>query len=157
MDKQEFTQRVLAMENRLYRVSRSLLREPQDQMDAVQEAIARAWERRENLRRPQLFEAWLTRILINACYDQLRAGKRVIQMEEIAEQIAPESGDPKLRDALDALEKELRIPIALYYIEGYRIREVAKILELPESAIKARLAKARRKLRKLLDEEEERA
>ena len=57
MDKQEFTQRVLAMENRLYRVSRSLLREPQDQMDAVQEAIARAWERQENLRKPQLFEA----------------------------------------------------------------------------------------------------
>ena len=60
-------------------------------------------------------------------------------------------------DGIDALEKELRLPVALYYIEDYRIREVAKILELPESAIKVRLAKARRKLRKLLDGEEERA
>ena len=157
MDRAEFARRVLAMENRLYRVSRGLLREPQDQMDAVQEAIARAWERRDSLRKPQFFETWLTRILINACCDQLRQHRRVVPMEELPEQTAPESANPELRDALDALERELRLPGVLCYMEGYRIREVAQILELSEGTVKSRLARAKKELRRLLDGEEGRA
>ncbi len=157
MDRAEFARRVLAMENRLYRVSRGLLREPQDQMDAVQEAIARAWERRDSLRKPQFFETWLTRILINACCDQLRRRKHVVPMEELPEQIAPEGANPELRDALDALERELRLPVVLCYMEGYRIREVAQILELSEGTVKSRLARAKKELRRLLDGEEGRA
>ena len=157
MDKGEFTRRVLAMEDRLYRVSRSLLREPQDRMDAVQEAIARAWERRDGLRKPRYFETWLTRILINACYDQLRAGKRNVPLEDAPELIAPTEENRELREALDALADELRLPLVLRYMEGYRVREIAGMLELPEGTVKTRLARAKRELRRLLDGGEGRA
>ena len=67
MDKQEFTVRVLAMEGRLYRISRGLLAEEQDRLDAAQEAVIRAWQNLSRLRHEEFFETWLTRILINEC------------------------------------------------------------------------------------------
>lgn len=67
MDKQEFTARVLAMEGRLYRISRGLLAEEQDRLDAAQEAVIRAWQNLSRLRHEEFFETWLTRILINEC------------------------------------------------------------------------------------------
>lgn len=67
MDKQEFTARVLAMEGRLYRISRGLLAEEQDRLDAAQEAVIRAWQNLSRLRHEEFFETWFTRILINEC------------------------------------------------------------------------------------------
>ena len=58
MNKQEFTHRVLRMENRLYRISCGLLKNPQDRMDAVQEAIVKAWANVHALRRAEYFESW---------------------------------------------------------------------------------------------------
>ena len=55
MDRQEFTRRVLAVEGRLYRISRGMLRDAQDQMDAVQEAVLKAWRNLDRLRREEFF------------------------------------------------------------------------------------------------------
>ena len=155
MDKREFSQRVLAMENRLYRVSCGLLRNPQDRLDAAQEAVIRAWERMETLRRPEYFETWLTRILINVCYDMLRARKNIVPLEELAEQPAPEGTDRELHDAIQKLDRDLRLTVVLHYMEGYRLREVAEILEIPVGTVKTRLARAKRELRIQLEERED--
>ena len=75
MDKQEFADRVHAMQERLYRMTYGQLREEQDRRDAVQEAILKAWQSRERLRDPAYFETWLIRILINECHNIQRAGR----------------------------------------------------------------------------------
>ena len=155
MDKREFSRRVLAMENRLYRISCGLLRNPQDRLDAAQEAVIRAWERIGNLRKPEYFETWLTRILINVCYDMLRARKNVVPLEELAEQPAPEGADGELHDAIQKLNRELRIVVVLHYMEGYKLREIAEILEIPVGTVKTRLARAKKELREQLEERED--
>lgn len=69
MDKQEFARRVTQMQGSLYRVAASYLRGESDRLDAVSEAIARAWEKRGTLRDEALFSTWMTRILIRVCVD----------------------------------------------------------------------------------------
>ena len=155
MDKREFSRRVLAMENRLYRVSCGLLRNPQDRLDAAQEAVIRAWERIGSLRKPEYFETWLTRILINICRDMLRTRRDIVSLEAIAERPAPEDAGRELRDAIQKLDGELRILVVLHYMEGYKVREIAGILKIPTGTVKTRLARAKRQLREHLEEGED--
>ena len=154
MDKQEFTRRTLAAEGMLYRISCGMLQNPQDRLDAVQEAIVKAWANVHHLRNPRFFETWLTRILINECHNIQNARKNIVTLESLSEQGRWEDGSKPLRDAILALEEELRLPVLLHYMEGYRIREAAEILRLPEGTVKTRLARAKRKLKTLLEEEE---
>lgn len=85
MTQTEFTQRVLAMQDRLYRVSCTLLRCEADREDAVQSALEKAWRGRFLLRQEQYMETWLTRILINECYAIMRRSRRIIPMAEVGE------------------------------------------------------------------------
>ena len=155
MNRQEFTRRVLALEGRLYRISCGMLRSPQDRQDAVQEAVLKAWQKLDGLRNEKFFETWLTRILINECYNLLAARKSQLPLEEAPELPAlPEGASRELRDALLGLEEKLRLPVILHYMEGYRVREIAGILGLPEGTVKTRLARAKRELKKYLEEDE---
>lgn len=154
MNKQEFTQRVLAMENRLYRISCGMLDNHQDRLDAVQEAVLKAWANVGRLREERYFETWLTRILINECHNLQSARKRSVALERIPEPGAQTAEtDQSLRDALAALSPELRLPVLLFYMEGYKTREVAQILRIPEGTVKTRLMRAKRKLKIMLEEE----
>lgn len=154
MNKQEFTRRVLAVENRLYRISCGMLDNRQDRMDAVQEAVVKAWSNIDRLNHPQYFETWLTRILINECHNIQNARKRIVPLEEAPEPGGCDDGNKPIRDAIRALKPELRLPVLLYYMEGYKIREIAQIMNLPDGTVKTRLVRAKQKLRELLEEEE---
>ena len=76
MTSDEFTRRVSAMRQTLYRVCRTQLTEPADRDDAVQEAIFRAWQKRDTLRDARYFETWFIRILLNQCHDLQRQRRR---------------------------------------------------------------------------------
>ena len=67
MDKHEFSMRVIACENRLYRISTAILGNTFDRDDAVQETLLKAWANLSTLREEKHFETWLIRILINEC------------------------------------------------------------------------------------------
>lgn len=158
MNKQEFTARVMAMENRLYRISCGMLECHPDRLDAVQETIFKAWANLNRLREERYFETWITRILINECHNIQSARRRTTPMENLPEMKAPPPSDEMkgLRDALAALNMDLRLPVLLYYMEGYKMREIAQILRIPEGTVKTRLARAKQKLKRLLEEEERR-
>ena len=152
MDRKVFIKRVLAMEDRMYRVSFGILRNRQDQMDAIQEAVIRAWENIGRLQKEEYFETWLTRILINRCYDLLNARGRSVPLEQIAECPAPETTNRELRDAIRSLAPDLRLLIVLHYMEGYKLREIAAMLKLPVNTVSTRLLRARKKLREALED-----
>lgn len=155
MNSQQFADRVLAIEPMLYRVAYGLLLNRTDCADAVQEALLRAWEKRGTLREESYFSTWLTRILINECYSLLRRRKKAIPLEELPEPVAPPSADRELHDAIARLDRKLRLPVVLHYMEGYSVSEVADMLRLPSGTIKTRLFKARKILRlQLIDEDE---
>lgn len=151
MTQTELTQRVLTMQDRLYRVSCTLLRCEADREDAVQSALEKAWRGRFLLRQEQYMETWLTRILINECYAIMRRSRRIIPMAEVGEnqpaQWEAQNADEMLCRALTALPDTLRLPIVLHYMEGMDIRTIARTLRIRESAVKSRLHRGREKLR----------
>lgn len=60
----------------------------------------------------------------------------------------------ELYRAVNSLKEELRLPVILYYIEDFNIREIAQVLDITEGAVQKRLARARGKLRMNLQESE---
>lgn len=152
MDKEEFTRAVLEYESTLYRVAKSMLGSEADCADAAQNALLRAWEKQHTLRDTAYFKTWLTRILINECRVVLRQRVRFVPLEEEAAEgeIAPER-DSGLYEAVMGLDVKYRVPFVLYYIEGFRTREIASMLKLPEGTVKTRLRRAREILRTELE------
>ena len=154
MDKQEFARRVTQMQGSLYRVAASYLRGESDRLDAVAEAIARAWEKRGTLRDEASFSTWMTRILIRVCVDMQRKQKRMTPVDTLPETPTGEDSCAALREAVDSLPQKLRTMVVLYYMEGYEVLEVARIMGTTKGAVCAGLSRAREKLRTMLGEEE---
>lgn len=153
MDQREFAERVTTVQGSLYRVAASYLRGESDRLDAVAEAIAKAWERRRTLREEALFATWITRILIRVCVDIQRRQKRVIPVCEIAEKPTEDERIAALREAVESLPQKERTMIVLYYMEGYDVRESAKLMGTTKGAVCAGLARAREKLRAYMEED----
>ena len=156
MDKQTFSDGVRRMERRLYRVAMSYTANAPDAADAVQEALLRAWNRRETLRREEFFDTWLMRIVINECKTLLRRRRYVSPMAHPPEVgcVQPPGADAALHEALFSLPPKYRVPLTLTCLDGYTTREAARMLGLPEGTVKARLHRARTQLSEMLGEEE---
>lgn len=154
MNRDEFSQRVRASQEKLYRITCGLLREPQDRMDAVQEAILKAWCNLPKLRREEYFDTWLIRILINECHNRHRTQSRFAPLESAPERSEEFGGNSPLRDAVRSLPEKLRIPILLHYMEGYKTDEIAHILGLPGGTVRSRLRRGRTMLKTMLEDPE---
>ena len=154
MTSDDFASRIVAMQETLYRVSYSILPLACDREDAVQEAIQKAWRQREKLRRDEAMQPWVTRILINECYALLRRKKREVPMEALPEREAPADADVSLHRLFLSLEDALRLPAVLHYIEGYEVKDIARILRLPAGTVKSRLHRARKKMKETWDRQE---
>jgi len=149
MDKDTFTRLALKQQRTLYRVAISYTGSLPDAEDAMQEALLRAWAKRHTLRDEAFFGTWLTRILINECKTLLRRRRRMLPAEQLP-LAAPAMPDDAalLREELMALPDKYRLPLVLYALEGYAIRDIAQMLHLPEGTVKTRIARARKKLEK---------
>lgn len=156
MDKEAFSERVRAMQGSLYRVAAGCLRGESDRLDAVSEAITKAWAKRDTLRDERLFGTWLTRILIRECIGIQRRQKRVVPVETMPEQ-ARESDDRlrELREAMERLPQRQRTMVVLHYMEGYDVRETARIMGTTKGAVCAGLSRARQALRLWIEEDDQ--
>ena len=155
MDKDAFATRVTAMQQILYRVAASYLRGEADRLDAVCEAVARAWEKRGTLRDERLFATWLTRILIRECVNIQRRQRRTVPVETLPEQAQEDESDTvrSLREALETLPQRQRTMVVLHYMEDYDVREVARIMGTTRGAVCAGLSRARETLRRRIGED----
>ena len=152
MDKDFFVEELEAHHAMLYRVAYTILQNDDACRDALQDTALRAWEKRHTLREDRYFRTWVTRILINTCYDTRGRHRRIVVMEEVPEQSVPPK-DPGLAMALEQLPERLRLPLVLHYAEGMSYAEIAEALRLPQSTIRSRLHNAREQLRKELEAE----
>ena len=155
MNKETFARQVTGMQNSLYRVAASYLKGESDRLDAVGEAVARAWEKRHTLRDDALFKTWMTRILIRECVNIRRRQKRSVLMEFMPEGTAEQEDEriASLRAALDRLPQKQRTMIVLHYMEGYSVNEIAAMLRSTKGAVCAGLSRARDRLRSIIGEE----
>lgn len=152
MDKDFFVQELEARSGMLYRVAYTLLHDDDACRDALQDAALKAWEKRATLRQPQYFRTWITRILINTCYDTIKKRRRIVSLDEIREQASPPP-DLTLTLALAKLPERLRLPLVLCYSEGMSYQEAADALRVPVATVRGRIHRAKGELRKELDAE----
>lgn len=154
MHQEKFLACAMEQERTLYRVAKTLLRSDADCADAVQEALLKGLRGAPLLRSEQYAKTWLTRILINTCKDMLRRSARTGTVELSEFYPAPDCTEQReLYDALHALPEELRLPLVLHYLEGFPLREISRMLRVPEGTLKRRMWQGRKELREMLSEE----
>ncbi len=117
--------------------------------DAVQETILKAYEKLPTLKKEKYFRTWITRILINECKGILRKRKNVIPYEEYMDnmKMTEENRYSHLYMAIMELPEDLRVLVTLYYLEGFSLKEISEILDIPEGTIKSKLSRARDSLK----------
>ncbi|MFZ5827202.1 MAG: RNA polymerase sigma factor [Bacillota bacterium] len=137
---------------RLYRTALGILGNPHDASDALQEAGLKAYRYFDSLHDADAGAAWLTRILINACYDVGRKRSRTVPAGlEVASGVAPMeggvAGDWETMQALKFLPEEQRTTVVLRFFQDLTIPQIATVMGVPEGTVKSRLHAALSKLR----------
>jgi RNA polymerase sigma-70 factor (ECF subfamily) len=150
----EFSERIVAMMQTLYRVSYSQLERSCDRDDAVAQCLCKAWQKRIQLKDERFMQTWVIRILINECHNIQKKRSRELPLDELPERAALPDADHELHDALLSLDETLRLPIVLHYMEGFSIKEIAQILRWPQGTVKSRMLRGRRELKKMFEEVE---
>lgn len=152
MTEQAFLDAVQTHQAMLFRVAYTILHNHEDCADALQDALEKAWRKKDSIRNPEAFRSWMVRIIINCSRDTLR--RRKFTFTPLDENIpAPEVEDYQLADTLKRLDEGLRLPIVLHYMENLSVAEIAQTMRLPQGTIKNRLHRGREKLAKLYHEE----
>ena len=159
---------------RLFRIARAVVRDDAEAEDVVQEAYARAFTRLDSFRGESEILTWLTRITLNEARGRLRRRRTMVDISEIeaaqggsgqvvAFPAASMSADPEadaaraqvrrlLESAVDELPDAFRTVFIMREIEECSIEETAANLGLRAETVKTRLHRARKHLRKALDE-----
>ncbi len=137
------------------RIASLTLRDADAAHDAVQEALLRAWRDLPSLRDLDRFEAWLRRLVVRACIDELRRSRGVRLHVELTELAHPTVADAALatadRDSLERAFQRLdpvqRSVVVLYYYLDLPLGEIGSTLGLPVGTVKSTLSRARASLR----------
>jgi RNA polymerase sigma-70 factor, ECF subfamily len=145
-DHEAFEVLATAAGDRLYAVARLIVRDAGLAEDAVQEALVRAWRQLPSLRDPDRFDAWLYRLVVNACADQGRQMRRWSQQVRpllLDASVGDDTGAVADREQLERgfsrLKPEQRAVVVLHYYSGFSAAEIAGILGIPEGTARSRL------------------
>ncbi len=168
-DQAAFNQIVLAYRRRILGTIARLIGHPEDVEDVGQEVFLRLYYSLDQLRTPEVFEPWLHRLTRNAAYDYLRKHRRrpESRMADLSEQQvvvadAVASGKADLADnqkqqvrqyvdeLLSAVSEEDRLLLVLKEVEGLSLKEMEKIYQVNENALKVRLFRARQRVVKAM-------
>jgi RNA polymerase sigma-70 factor (ECF subfamily) len=149
-DHDAFAELARAAVVRLDQVARLILRDPELARDAVQDGLIRAWRDLPGLRDPDRFDAWLHRLVTNACLDLIRRRRRRPVEVELVAIHAPSMADASVdfadRDLVDGVLRRLdergRAIVVLHYYVGLPLTEVAATLGIPVGTVKSRLHRA---------------
>ena len=138
----------------IFRIAYSYLRSQADADDVTQDVLIQLYKTETAFESDDHLKHWLIRVTVNRCKNIFRSPWR--KVENIADYEnsltfeAPEHRE--LFDAVMALDKRYRLPVLLYYYEGYSQKEIAGLLDIPEETVRTRLFRARGKLKTTLME-----
>lgn len=143
---------VIEHQQSLYRLAYSYVKNEQDALDIVQDAIIKAISSKETLKQPEFMKTWIYRIVANTALDYIRRHKKVIVSDdEFISRLdtgnVDQYQDIDLQKALDELPADYRSIIVLRYFEDLKIEDVANVLGENINTVKTRLYKALEKLR----------
>lgn len=162
MSTQIFQNQVWPLRDRLYRLAFRLLGERSEAEDAVQEAMIKLWERREELTSVQNVEGWCVRVVRNQSIDRYRSRKRrstagLDQAAELVETTPNPAAQLQTRDMqerihrlIQGLPEQRRMVLQLREIEGLSYQEIADQLRISLDQVRTDIHRGRQALRKAL-------
>jgi RNA polymerase sigma-70 factor (ECF subfamily) len=157
-DREAFAILVHQVSDSLYAVAHRILRDTGLAEDALQNALVLAWRRLPHLRDAERFEAWIHRILVHACYDEVQrsrhwsANVRVLPVEgpSMPDETAAVAARDELERAFRRIPVEQRAVFVLHHYLGLPLVEIAEMLEIPAGTARSRLHYATQGLRAAL-------
>jgi RNA polymerase sigma-70 factor (ECF subfamily) len=169
-DHQAFAKLVARWEKPIFRLCARLTGDLHRGEDLKQEAFSKVFAKRKDYQSSCKFSTWLWRIALNLCYDELRKRQRLARHlvetgpeepgeptnEGVAQQPAPDlrlvqqEDSELIRKALLALDEDLRTVVVLRFCEGLKFRQIAELLDLPESTVHSRVAVGLARLARIL-------
>ncbi len=154
-DKQAFSSLFEQNLSDMYKTAKAILKRDEDVEDALQETALICWQKIGQLKQNRYFKTWMIRILINQCNSILRRRKKVCEDVRVEEYGAEDYGyiSAEWELFLSALDEKYRLVVILYYTQGYKVREIARIMETSESSVKKYLVQARNKVEELYKKE----
>lgn len=153
MEQEIFERNIREYAPNMYRLALAMLHNRQDAEDAVSEAVLIAYEKRHTLRDRNRFKPWIMQIMANEARRIYGKNRRITPMEDM-EAYMPSFRDEnhELWDVVMQLETAHREVIMLYFYERFSIREIGRILRVPEGTVKSRLSRAKKALKEMLEE-----
>src|SRR5580700_5960764 len=170
-DAPAFNSIVSAYRRRIMGTISRLIGRPEDVEDVAQEVFMRLYFSLEQLRSPEVFEPWLYRLTVNACYDYLRKSRRRLEfrMADLSDQqvmMADAAAGTRVQDddsekrrvhdtvnnLLGSVSEDDRILLTLKEVEGLSLKELEKVYHVNENALKVRLFRARQRVLKKHEE-----
>ncbi len=150
-----FTQLVHRYDRQVLAAAQGILNDLPDSQDVYQETFIRAYRHLPSFRFECRFSTWLLRIAINVARSRLRQ-RRLRRFVSLEDQVLSQvRSDPEAPADLDYLRRQvaqlpakLRIVVTLKYFQGYKIREIAEIMQCREGTVKNYLFRAVEKLKK---------
>lgn len=140
-------------EDKLYRIAFSYVRNEDDAMDCLQNALIKALENFDSLKNQEYFNTWMVRILINECIDFLRNRKDDFSFDEkISKDYISDNYDETidLLDSLSRMSEDERELLYLRYFEDLSYLEISKRQDIKLGTVKSRLSRSLAKLKKMM-------
>lgn len=155
MTEQEYTAAAERYLDMVYRIALNWFRHPADAEDAAQNVMLRLWQAEAEFQSGEHLRRWLARVTVNECkrISMHPWRSRRASLEECAEPVFDDREQRELYEAVMDLPGKYRVPLYLYYYEGYAAGEVGELLGLKTSTVQTRLARGREKLKHMLTEE----
>ena len=141
----------------LYKMAFLYVKDEQDALEVIHETVYRAFLNIEKLKKAKFFNTWITRILINVSIDFLKKkGKNEILGEStpIRKEKCERSTEEKLDlyNAIDLLNDNYKTVIIMMYFNDMKIKDISKVMEIPENTVKTYLRRAKQALGEVLKE-----
>lgn len=160
MEKEEFIKLINQNRLKLYKTAMAILKNDENVNDAIQETLLSAYKNIDKLESKEYFLTWIITILRNKCFDILKRNKKIISIDESEIQSKETYYDTykvesSLERILKKIDSDLKEVTVLYYYDELTVKEIARIMSIPEGTVKSKLSRAREKLRLLLEKEGE--
>lgn len=154
--REEIQELMRQYQNNLYAVAFSVCKSAQDAEDVVQETFIQYYTSKNQFESEQHIRAWLIRVAVNKAKNVNHTfwRKNKVPLEDYMETLTFETPESRnLFETVMKLPEKYRTVIHLFYYEDYAVKEIAGILKISESNVKARLSRGRKLLRQTLQEE----
>ena len=160
MNQNEFVHLITPFKDKIFRVAKRLLVSTEEAEDATQEVLVKLWNKNESLAAYNSVEAFAMTITKNYCLDQLkskRAGNLKIvhhnftdRQPSLHQQLEDTDSLNWVEKIINELPEQQRLIVQMRDIEQYEFAEIAKILEMNETAIRVALSRARKTIREFM-------